>query len=353
LKKLKIVEKKNPIKSYFDMSFDPTRHSIISSSQSQASSVNPSNPNRNYNQPLINSAVVSNGTNDEKIAQMEQERLYFESLMDVDEPSAATGTAAASFDTRTLEEIEADATFARKLQEEEYSRNSIVPTRSYQQGSNRHRPPPYVVDPYGPQVFGDAELAAQLQAEENKKQQRQRHRPPTPSQQRTTQPTTNRNDEPEVIPFPFLTEPRPQRPSSSRNNNRDTTDLSPFMRIFAPRGRFPGLRRSGGRGAHSIQNTTEDFGPDDYENLLELDNAVSVGNQPLTTEQINRLPTENFRRPATRNDEENKCNICWDQFEQNQTLRRLPCLHLYHSDCIDPWLKRSNACPICRMPPIK
>jgi hypothetical protein len=193
---------------------------------------------------------------------MEQERLYFESLMDVDEPSAA---AVASFDTRTSDEIEADATFARQLQEQEYSRDSIVPVRSHQRGSNRNNPSPYVVDPYGPPVFGDAELAAQLQAEENKKQQRQRHRPSTPSQHRTTQPTTNRNDEPEVIPFPLLPESRPQRPSSSRNNNRDNTDFPPLFRLFAAGGRFPGLRRSGGRGAHNIQNTTEDFGPDDYE----------------------------------------------------------------------------------------
>jgi hypothetical protein len=51
------------------------------------------------------------------------------------------------------------------------------------------------------------------------------------------------------------------------------------------------------------------------------------------------LPTEKFHRPKNASDEENKCSICWEEFEQNQILRRLPCFHLYHRDCIDNWLK--------------
>jgi E3 ubiquitin-protein ligase RNF115/126 len=76
------------------------------------------------------------------------------------------------------------------------------------------------------------------------------------------------------------------------------------------------------------------------QNLLELDK--SVPNKPLTADEINRLPIEKFRRRPNQPDEDNKCNICWDEFEQNQSLRRLQCLHLYHKDCIDPWLKVSR-----------
>ncbi len=64
-----------------------------------------------------------------------------------------------------------------------------------------------------------------------------------------------------------------------------------------------------------------------------------MANKPLTADEIERLPTEKFQRRATKNEEDNKCNICWDEFEQDQPLRRLRCLHLYHKDCIDPWLK--------------
>lgn len=44
------------------------------------------------------------------------------------------------------------------------------------------------------------------------------------------------------------------------------------------------------------------------------------------------------------------CPICLEDFEDNVTqVRELPCKHIYHLDCIDPFLKtRSSLCPLCK-----
>lgn len=34
-----------------------------------------------------------------------------------------------------------------------------------------------------------------------------------------------------------------------------------------------------------------------------------------------------------------RCNICLCDYVNGETLRTLPCLHSYHRDCIDHWLK--------------
>ena len=42
-------------------------------------------------------------------------------------------------------------------------------------------------------------------------------------------------------------------------------------------------------------------------------------------------------------DEHASCSVCWDEFDQSVTAVQLPCLHLYHTDCIVPWLKQVSA----------
>ena len=41
----------------------------------------------------------------------------------------------------------------------------------------------------------------------------------------------------------------------------------------------------------------------------------------------------------TSTEEDTSCLICMSDFEANDTLRTLPCLHRFYMNCIDKWLK--------------
>ncbi|GAB2271359.1 hypothetical protein Dimus_006200 [Dionaea muscipula] len=44
-----------------------------------------------------------------------------------------------------------------------------------------------------------------------------------------------------------------------------------------------------------------------------------------------------------------ECAVCLNEFEDHERLRLLPeCSHVFHSDCIDPWLSNRATCPVCR-----
>lgn len=46
--------------------------------------------------------------------------------------------------------------------------------------------------------------------------------------------------------------------------------------------------------------------------------------------------------------EPSNCVICLEPFEDGDIMRRLPCNHEYHRDCVDVWLtKKCSSCPLC------
>jgi len=45
-----------------------------------------------------------------------------------------------------------------------------------------------------------------------------------------------------------------------------------------------------------------------------------------------------------------ECVICMCDFSLGDEVRFLPCMHIYHKDCIDDWLMRSFTCPSCVEP---
>ncbi|XP_059309837.1 putative RING-H2 finger protein ATL71 [Lycium ferocissimum] len=47
------------------------------------------------------------------------------------------------------------------------------------------------------------------------------------------------------------------------------------------------------------------------------------------------------------------CSICLADYKDNDMLRILSnCGHIYHVNCIDPWLRLHPTCPICRNSPL-
>lgn len=56
-----------------------------------------------------------------------------------------------------------------------------------------------------------------------------------------------------------------------------------------------------------------------------------------------------LRRASETDEDSEKCTICLSQFIPQEDVRRLPCMHLFHKDCVDQWLLTNKHCPICRV----
>ncbi|UYV80437.1 RNF11 [Cordylochernes scorpioides] len=61
---------------------------------------------------------------------------------------------------------------------------------------------------------------------------------------------------------------------------------------------------------------------------------------------IQHLPTGMFDGSK----KNRECVICMIDFLIGDPIRFLPCMHIYHTTCIDDWLMRSFTCPSCMEP---
>ncbi|KAK7316595.1 hypothetical protein RJT34_00178 [Clitoria ternatea] len=92
-----------------------------------------------------------------------------------------------------------------------------------------------------------------------------------------------------------------------------------------------------------------DFTDHGLEGLVEqlAMNDHRAGPPPASRSSIDSLPT--IKITETHHRADMHCPVCKEKFELGSEAREMPCNHIYHSDCIVPWLVQHNSCPVCRV----
>ena len=85
-----------------------------------------------------------------------------------------------------------------------------------------------------------------------------------------------------------------------------------------------------------------------YERLLEMFGDGGE-NRGATSSTISSLPSIKLDDPERQLPEDKRqCNICLEDFCPGDDRTSLPCLHGYHSGCINRWLSSNGSCPVCK-----
>ncbi|XP_043698265.1 E3 ubiquitin-protein ligase SDIR1-like isoform X1 [Telopea speciosissima] len=140
---------------------------------------------------------------------------------------------------------------------------------------------------------------------------------------------------------------------------------------LATRGRLQGLRLQ-------LALLDREFDDLDYETLRALDSDNASTAPSMSEEEINALPVHKYKVTGPQSDgssmrqasssstaekkadsckvdgnikaseDELTCSVCLEQVNAGEIIRSLPCLHQFHANCIDPWLRQQGTCPVCK-----
>ncbi|XP_078087931.1 E3 ubiquitin-protein ligase RNF130 isoform X1 [Mustelus asterias] len=63
-----------------------------------------------------------------------------------------------------------------------------------------------------------------------------------------------------------------------------------------------------------------------------------------------KLTTRTVRKGDKETDPEfDHCAVCIEGYKSKDVVRILPCKHVFHKQCVDPWLNEHCTCPICKL----
>jgi len=80
--------------------------------------------------------------------------------------------------------------------------------------------------------------------------------------------------------------------------------------------------------------------------------AAPRGAPPASKRAVAALPvvTVTAELLAALGGADTQCAVCRDELEVGVQVQVMPCSgkHVYHPDCLKPWLEKHNSCPVCR-----
>lgn len=85
------------------------------------------------------------------------------------------------------------------------------------------------------------------------------------------------------------------------------------------------------------------IGPEIDDIISRLRDERGVEENPATESQKNALKASFL--PVNE-----VCSICFCPFNPNQMGYVYPCMHYFHQECSEAWLKLQSDCPLCRAP---
>ena len=82
------------------------------------------------------------------------------------------------------------------------------------------------------------------------------------------------------------------------------------------------------------------------DNILSFN--ISEEKEDETLKLVSFIPVFTVKDKNKTDEGMNKCTICITDFEIGDKKSTLPCLHSFHSNCIEKWIKKKKYCPICK-----
>ena len=82
------------------------------------------------------------------------------------------------------------------------------------------------------------------------------------------------------------------------------------------------------------------------DNILSFN--ISEENDDEALKLVSFIPVFTVKEKNKTDEDMNKCTICLTDFEIGDKKSTLPCLHSFHSNCIEKWIKKKKYCPICK-----
>ena len=77
------------------------------------------------------------------------------------------------------------------------------------------------------------------------------------------------------------------------------------------------------------------------ESLNKMDN-------PTDEDILEQLPESEIEDVSQLSEEKKECIICLINFKKSDKITILPCTHMFHSFCVESWLKSKDFCPVCK-----